>query len=149
MTGHHSSHVSFDVAVSEAGDCLAEHRIDGGSPLQTDGCTIDGHANSQPVEIAIGLSCNGQTHHSTDGARIELAVSQAAFKYRYSVIRPAQVPRDPVRPNLKLVASAGVFASMLLALTAVVGQDLLSRRIFESWQVERRLGLPVMGSIDS
>ena len=28
---------------------------------------------------------------------------EAAFKYRYSVIRPAQIPREPVSPNLKLI----------------------------------------------
>jgi uncharacterized protein involved in exopolysaccharide biosynthesis len=83
----------------------------------------------------------------TDGARIELAVSQAAFKYRYSVIRPAQVPRDPVSPNLQMIFAAGVFASLFLALAAVVCKDLVSGRILETWQVERQLGLPVVGTL--
>ena len=83
----------------------------------------------------------------TDGARIELAVSQAAFKYRYSVIRPAQVPRDPVSPNLKLIFAAGFFASLLLALGVAVSKDLLSGQILETWQVERQLGLPVLGTL--
>jgi hypothetical protein len=83
----------------------------------------------------------------TDGARIELAVSQAAFKYRYSVIRPAQVPRDPVAPNLQMVAAAGVVCSLLLALVVVVATDLLGNRILESWQIERQLGLPIIGTL--
>jgi uncharacterized protein involved in exopolysaccharide biosynthesis len=83
----------------------------------------------------------------TDGARIELAVSQAAFKYRYSVIRPAQVPRDPVSPNLQMIFAAGFLASLFLALAVVVSKDLLSGRILETWQVERQLGLPVLGSL--
>jgi uncharacterized protein involved in exopolysaccharide biosynthesis len=83
----------------------------------------------------------------TDGARIELAVSQAAFKYRYSVIRPAQIPRDPEKPNLKLIFVAGVFASLLLALGGAVSKDLLSGQILETWQVERQLGLPVLGTL--
>jgi hypothetical protein len=83
----------------------------------------------------------------TDGARIELAVSQAAFKYRYSVIRPAQVPRDPMSPNLKLIFAAGFFASLLLALGVAVSKDLLSGQILETWQVERQLGLPVLGTL--
>jgi uncharacterized protein involved in exopolysaccharide biosynthesis len=83
----------------------------------------------------------------TDGARIELAVSQAAFKYRYSVIRPAQVPRDPVSPNLKMIFAAGFLASLLLAVALVVCKDLLSGKILETWQVERQLGLPVIGTL--
>ncbi|MEO6238914.1 MAG: hypothetical protein ABIQ52_18110 [Vicinamibacterales bacterium] len=83
----------------------------------------------------------------TDGARIELAVSQAAFKYRYTVIRPAQVPRHPVFPNLKLMLVAGLLGSFLLALTVAVSKDLLSNRILEPWQIERRLGLPVLGTL--
>jgi len=83
----------------------------------------------------------------TDGARIELAVSQAAFKYRYTVIRPAQVPRDPVSPNLKLVIVAGALASLLFAIVVAVIMDLLSGRILEPWQIERQLGLPVLGTL--
>jgi uncharacterized protein involved in exopolysaccharide biosynthesis len=83
----------------------------------------------------------------TDAARIELAVSQAAFKYRYTVIRPAQVPKDPVFPRYNLMLAAGVLASLMLALAVVVAKDLLSNRILETWQIERQLGLPVVGTL--
>jgi len=83
----------------------------------------------------------------TDGARIELAVSQAAFKYRYTVIRPAQVPKTPIRPNVSMVIVAGMVASLMLACAAALGRDLLSNRILERWQVERQLGLPVLGTV--
>ena len=81
----------------------------------------------------------------TDGARIELAVSQAAFKYRYTVIRPAEVPKTPVGPNVQRIFIAGLLGSLLLALLAVVGKDLLSNRILEPWQIERQLGLTILG----
>jgi uncharacterized protein involved in exopolysaccharide biosynthesis len=83
----------------------------------------------------------------TDSARIELAVSQAAFKYRYTVIRPAQVPRNPTFPRWKEMMVVGFIASLMLALVVVVGKDLLSDRILESWQIERRLNLPVLGTL--
>ena len=39
----------------------------------------------------------------TDSARIELAVSQAAFNwYKYNVITPAELPGEPVSPNVQL-----------------------------------------------
>jgi uncharacterized protein involved in exopolysaccharide biosynthesis len=83
----------------------------------------------------------------TDGARIELAVSQAAFKYRYTVIKPAQVPRDPVFPNVRLVVLAGFMASLVLAVCLALAVDLMSNRILEAWQVQRQLGLPILGTV--
>jgi uncharacterized protein involved in exopolysaccharide biosynthesis len=82
-----------------------------------------------------------------DAARIEMAVSQAAFKYRYTVINPAQVPRTPIRPNIALVIGAGLVGALILALGAAAGKDLWSQRILERWQVERHLGLPVLASV--
>lgn len=82
-----------------------------------------------------------------DGAKIELAVSEAAFKYRYTVIKPAQVPREPQSPNLRLLAVLGLFAALVLAVGAAVAKDLISNRIVEAWQVERQLGLPILGSV--
>jgi len=79
-----------------------------------------------------------------DSARIELATSQAAFKYRYSVVRPAQVPRTPIKPNVPAVMVAGVFGALVLAFAAAVCLDFLSGRIVEPWQVERQLGLPIL-----
>jgi hypothetical protein len=81
-----------------------------------------------------------------DGARIEMAVSQAAFKYRYTVVRPAEVPRRPIRPNLLAIIAAGAIGSLLLAVSAGVTRDLLSDRILEAWQVERQLVLPIVGT---
>ena len=49
------------------------------------------------VRLRLELNQLESVLERTDGARIELAVSQAAFKYRYAVIRPAQVPRSPPR----------------------------------------------------
>ena len=99
------------------------------------------------VRLRLELNQLESVLERTDGARIELAVSQAAFKYRYTVIKPAQVPRSPVRPNVSLVMTAGLMASLMLALVAVVGRDLFSNRILEPWQVERQLGLPVLGTL--
>jgi uncharacterized protein involved in exopolysaccharide biosynthesis len=83
----------------------------------------------------------------TDGARIELEVSKAGSKFRYTVIRPAQIPREPVFPNMKLMFIAGLIASGVLALLVCIGRDLFSHRIFETWQIERQLGLRVFGTL--
>jgi uncharacterized protein involved in exopolysaccharide biosynthesis len=110
---------------------------------------------TQPTQVTQFASLRLRTELSqlqnilerTDGARIELAVSEAAFKYRYTVIRPAQVPRDPESPNLRMFFALGFIASVLCGLTAALGADLISNRILEAWQVERQLGLPILGSV--
>ncbi len=83
----------------------------------------------------------------SDSARIELAVSQAAFKHRYAIISPASEPSAPMFPKARAVILAGFLASLLFALLAAIGADIMSNRILESWQVQRQLGLPVLGAV--
>lgn len=108
---------------------------------------VDSKAEFASLRLRSELNQLESVLQRTDGARIELAVSQAAFKYRYSVIRPAQIPREPVSPNIRMVLAAGLFASFFLAIGAAVSKDILSNRILEGWQVERQLGLPVLGTV--
>jgi uncharacterized protein involved in exopolysaccharide biosynthesis len=99
------------------------------------------------VQLRLELNQLESVLERTDGAKIELAVSQAAFKYRYTVIKPAQVPRFPVKPNATLVLTAGFIGALMFAIAAAVGKDLLSNRILEAWQIERQLGLPVLATV--
>lgn len=80
-----------------------------------------------------------------EGARIELETARAAFKYRYSVITPAQLPTRLARPNVPIVLGGGITLAVLLALFGVVAVDLASGRLVEAWQVSRLVGLPVLG----
>lgn len=82
-----------------------------------------------------------------NAAQVEREAARAAFKYRYNVVWPPQVAKDPVSPNPKKIFALGGLAAIALALLAVVGPDLASGRIFERWQVERTLGLPVLGDV--
>jgi hypothetical protein len=109
--------------------------------------SANGDKDYANVRLRLQLNQLESVLERTDGARIELAVSQAAFKYRYTVIRPAQIPKEPVSPNLQLVFMAGLVGSLLLAVAAAVGKDLMSGRIVEQWQIERQLGLRVLGNL--
>ena len=82
-----------------------------------------------------------------DGARIELDTARAAFKYRYAVIRPAQVPKKPRTPHTTSVLFAGGLAALALAELAALLADLRGARIVQRWQVERLLNLPVLGEV--
>lgn len=80
-----------------------------------------------------------------EGARIELETARAAFKYRYSIITPAQLPTRPVKPNVPFVLAGGVVAAATLAVFAVLVVELGAGRLVEGWQVSRFVGLPVLG----
>ncbi len=82
-----------------------------------------------------------------ESAKLELESSRAAFKFRYSVSRPAQVPRSPVKPNLPVILVAGVVAALGLALFACVARDISGGKVVEPWQVSRQLGLPVLAQL--
>jgi len=82
-----------------------------------------------------------------DGARIEQDTARAAFKYRYSVVRPASVPRKPASPNAVVLMVAVVVAALGLALVTGAARDLRSGTFVEPWQVSRRLGLPVVSQV--
>jgi uncharacterized protein involved in exopolysaccharide biosynthesis len=83
-----------------------------------------------------------------NSAQLELDAVRAAFKYRYSVVWPPQMPRDPVSPNPVKIFGAGILAALAMAVLAAAAPDLWSGRITERWQVERNLGLPVIAEIE-
>jgi uncharacterized protein involved in exopolysaccharide biosynthesis len=89
-----------------------------------------------------------QIEERVNAAQMELDAVRAAFKYRYNIIWPPQIPRDPVSPNPVKVFGAGLLASLFLAFLVAAAPDLRSGRIVERWQVERALGLPVLAEID-
>jgi uncharacterized protein involved in exopolysaccharide biosynthesis len=80
-------------------------------------------------------------------AQTDLDAARSAFKYRYNVIWPPEVPRAPVSPKPEKIFGLGAIASLLLALLAAAAPDLLSGRIVERWQVERSLDLPILGNL--
>lgn len=82
-----------------------------------------------------------------ESARIELETSKAAFKYRYTVIAPAQLPEKPATPNVPRLLIVGVLLAVMLSVFAVTALDVLRGRIVEPWQLHRQLGLPVLGEV--
>jgi uncharacterized protein involved in exopolysaccharide biosynthesis len=82
-----------------------------------------------------------------ESARIELDTARAAFKYRYGIIRPPTFPRRPEKPRVPLILAAGLLAALALGTLAAALADLWSGKILELWQMERGLGLPVLGEV--
>jgi len=82
-----------------------------------------------------------------DSARIEQDTARAAFKYRYSVIRPASLPKKPLSPNLEHLALGTLAMALLFALLAGACLDWWRGVLVEAWQVEARLDLPVLSEV--
>ena len=80
-------------------------------------------------------------------AQIDLETAQAAFKYRYTVVTPARLPREPTVPNIPVVTLAAFIAAIFCGLLFVVLEDLRRGRLLERWQIERLLERPVLGEI--
>lgn len=83
-----------------------------------------------------------------DAARIELDTARAAFKYRYSVINPAQLPKRAEKPNIPGVLLSGIFASLLFAVGATVLKDLRGGRVMEAWQLRKLTDLPLLAEVN-
>jgi uncharacterized protein involved in exopolysaccharide biosynthesis len=83
-----------------------------------------------------------------DSARIELITAQAAFKYRYVVVEPAEVPKRAQKPNIPFVVAVGFLASILAAIGIAGARDLASGRFVEAWQVRRKLAMPVLAEVE-
>lgn len=82
-----------------------------------------------------------------DAANIELDVTRAAFKYQYAIVRPAELPRKPIRPNLDLVLIGSTLLALFLAFFLPGVVDWVGGRLIERWQVERRLRLLILGEL--
>jgi uncharacterized protein involved in exopolysaccharide biosynthesis len=82
-----------------------------------------------------------------DSARIELDTAQAAFKYRYNVVEPPELPREVARPNAVMIALGGILLGALLAFFVAAAGDLASGRFVEAWQVRRKLSIPLLAEI--
>ena len=84
---------------------------------------------------------------SINQAQVELDTARSAFGHRYQIIWPVQVPKKPVSPKPLNVFGAGGLASIVLALLAAVVVEWGSGTLLDRWQIERGLGLEVLGEI--
>ena len=82
-----------------------------------------------------------------NAAQLELDAARAAYKYRYGVIWPAQVPKRPVSPKPQKLLGLGALASFLLAASAAILAEVRAGRVVERWQVERTLNLRVLAEL--
>ena len=64
----------------------------------------------------------------TDAARVELAVAEASFNYRFSVLQPPRRPAGPLRSPEQILWSGGLLGGLALALFASTVAERSARR---------------------
>jgi capsular polysaccharide biosynthesis protein len=83
-----------------------------------------------------------------DSAKIELDIAKTAHKYRFSIVKPAEVSVRPRKPNPIMLFAGIVFGVLALAFGSVVKNERAKGRLLEEWQLRHRLKLPVIGEIE-
>lgn len=82
-----------------------------------------------------------------DNENLKLRVAEAAFKSKYQITQPAEVPIHPKKPVALMVALGGALATILIMLALATLRDRSVGIFFEAKQVRDRLRLPVLGDI--
>ena len=77
-------------------------------------------------------------------AQLELDYARAAFKYRYAIVAPAEVPTRPIRPKPYLVIGAGLFFATLFAMLVAVLIDMRKGQIHDAWRLQELLDVPLL-----
>jgi uncharacterized protein involved in exopolysaccharide biosynthesis len=94
------------------------------------------------LRLRVELAELAAVRERANAARAELSSSEAGFKYQYTILRPAQVPRGPISPNVPAILAAGLVASLLLALAVAIAVDLTGGVVLGGWQFKRQLRVP-------
>jgi uncharacterized small protein (DUF1192 family) len=109
----------------------------------------DAQVEYMKEQINFALSKYNSFLDRIEGARLELDSARAAFKYRYTVVLPAQKPSYANKPSPTFVLGASLVAGFVFALLITALRDLRSRKLLEKWQVERALKIPLIGEVRS
>jgi uncharacterized protein involved in exopolysaccharide biosynthesis len=80
-------------------------------------------------------------------AKLELDLAKNAFKYRYGVYKPPELPTKPKYPVRSVLAAGGILLGALMAAIVAALVDLVSGCFVEPWQVKRKLSVPLLGEV--
>jgi uncharacterized protein involved in exopolysaccharide biosynthesis len=125
-------------------------RSTGAVPLA--GATLPGRALDTSVfDEGTRAALEGRKYNALldrlEEARIAMDQANAAFRRRYGVVKPAQLPRGPDAPAFWPIVFAALAGGALLGALAAAAIDAASGVAFQPWQIERALRLQVVGEV--
>jgi capsular exopolysaccharide synthesis family protein len=77
----------------------------------------------------------------------ELDIAAEVKKSNVSVLEYASKPEFPIKPKKKIVLLVSIFAGVILGISAAFVQEYLDRTIWNEEQVQKFIGIPVLGVI--
>ncbi len=125
---------------------------DGGAPevppLPRADPTLDGPLRLAESKLTAAIHSYEDSINRIDAARAELDITRAAYKHRYTVVTPPELPKKPSKPTARLVAIGSVVGGFLLAMLLSALADLAKGTIQETWQIRRQLKVDVLCELD-
>ena len=113
-------------------------------PLPTAGAT----KSLADAEVQFGTIKQKYTDYTSqlEAVRLEMKTQEAAFRTRYKVTHPAEIPAGPKRPVGLIAIIIGVLSTIAAVLAVAALADRFSGIFFEPREVRDRLGLPVFAT---
>ena len=108
----------------------------------------DGQLQVAQSSLQAAIKGYGEALNHLDAAKVDLDIMHAAYKHQYTVVTPAELPREPKKSRTQLIGAASVAGGVFLAFLLAAAADLVGGVILESWQVRRKLRLEVLGELD-
>jgi uncharacterized protein involved in exopolysaccharide biosynthesis len=99
------------------------------------------------VQLQAVLHKSQEMQGRLDSARMELAIAQVGFKYRYRESEPARLWPKPVSPKIPVLAAAIVGISLVIGLFSGAARELIGGRVMEAWQI-KQLGVDVLAQLN-
>lgn len=100
-------------------------------------------------KISLAMRKYERLQLDVDSARLDLETAQAAFRHRYRVVTPAEIPNKATKPKPAMVIGGALLGGLALGILIALALELRRGLIHEAWQVETALGLPVVAHIES
>lgn len=132
-----------------SGRAVASSSAGASEPLPADILNLIDDEDADPAlaaQISGAVVRYGSLRDDVRGAKLALDTAQAAFNHRYQVVIPVEAPDKPIKPKVPVVAGAGIFLSLLLALLLPILLELRRDVLVERWQVDH-FQLPVLAEL--
>ncbi|PPF66119.1 hypothetical protein C5E16_12320 [Clavibacter michiganensis] len=119
--------------------------------------TVDTPLNTVIIDVSVTDSSAEQAARLSDAVSDSLAdvagdlAPESAGgdpSIALTTVAEAQVPRNPVSPNTRLIALTGILAGLALGVVYALGRQILDTRIRTERDVERVTDAPVIGSVE-
>jgi hypothetical protein len=79
---------------------------------------------------------------------VDLKTAEAAFKYRYTILTPPELPKGPIAPKAVPIVLAAIIGGLLIGLIGAVALELRQGVLYAPWQLEQGLALRVLAQVN-